>query len=147
MAMMKARSSVWSHGPTIGRETVTFRLWAPDRDEIGLRFEDGRKIAMQRRADGFFEARTPTHVGTLYRFELGDGQLVPDPASRFQPQDVHGPSELVDEDAYEWRDAGWGGRAWTDMVLYEIHLGTFTPDGSFASAIARLDHLAQLGVT
>jgi malto-oligosyltrehalose trehalohydrolase len=86
-------------------------------------------------------------AGTLYRFVLPDGTRVPDPASRFQPQDVHGPSEVIDAAAHRWTDAAWSGRPWREAVIYELHLGAFTPEGSFLAVIERLDHLAALGVT
>jgi maltooligosyltrehalose trehalohydrolase len=146
---MKAnsRSSVWSHGPTMADDSVTFRLWAPLHDEVRLEFEDGRRIPMVPKSEGFFVIQAEAAAGSLYRFRLPTGALVPDPASRFQPRDVHGPSELIDHDSYTWRDAEWRGRPWVEIVLYELHLGTFTPGGGFASAIAKLDHLASLGVT
>ena len=75
------------------------------------------------------------------------GCFVPDPASRFQPEDVHGPSEVVDPAAYAWADRDWRGRPWHEAVIYELHIGTFTPEGSFIGAIGKLDHLASLGVT
>ena len=86
-------------------------------------------------------------AGTLYRFALPDGLKVPDPASRFQPQDAHGPSEVIDAAAYRWTDLGWRGRPWHEAVLYELHIGAFTAEGTFRAAIGRLDHLARLGVT
>ena len=85
--------------------------------------------------------------GMLYRFVLPDGTRVPDPASRFQPQDVHGPSEVIDAAAHRWTDDGWLGRPWREAVIYELHLGAFTPEGTFLAAIERLDHLAALGIT
>jgi len=84
---------------------------------------------------------------TRYRFILPDGRRVPDPASRFQPEDVHGPSEVTDPAAYNWSDGDWGGRPWHHAVLYEMHIGAFTEEGSFRSAIAHLRHLATLGIT
>ncbi len=75
------------------------------------------------------------------------GQLVPDPASRFQPHDVNGPSEVIDPNAFAWQDAAWRGRPWAEAVIYELHVGTFTPQGTFAAARERLDYLRELGVT
>ena len=72
---------------------------------------------------------------------------LPDPASRHQPEDVHGPSEVVDPAAHRWTDAAWRGRPWAEAVVYELHIGAFTPEGSFRAAIERLPHLAALGVT
>ncbi|HVY14621.1 MAG TPA: alpha-amylase family glycosyl hydrolase, partial [Rhodopila sp.] len=98
--------------------------------------------------DGWHVADVPdAGPGTLYRFVLPDGLSVPDPASRFQPQDVHGPSEVVDPDHYVWNDASWHGRPWHEAVIYELHIGAFTPEGTFRAAIGRLDHLQVLGVT
>src|SRR5579871_564556 len=138
----------WRHGPAFERDGVRFRLWAPAQQRVGLRLEGSEApIPMLRRDDGFFEAfvgRLPT--GKRYRFELEDGFRTPDPASRFQPDDVHGPSELVDSRAFRWR-ADWPGLGWRDAVLYELHIGAFTPEGTFAAAIGKLDHLARLGVT
>jgi malto-oligosyltrehalose trehalohydrolase len=78
---------------------------------------------------------------------LPDGLHVPDPASRFQPMDVHGPSEVIDPAAYEWADVDWRGRPWTECIVYELHVGAFTPEGTFRSVTERLDHLGQLGIT
>ena len=85
--------------------------------------------------------------GTLYRFRLSDGLEIPDPASRYQPDDVHGPSEVIDPGAYAWRDAGWKGRPWEEAVLYELHVGAFTSEGTFRAAIGKLPALVELGVT
>ena len=86
-------------------------------------------------------------AGTRYRFVLPDGARVPDPASRYAPVGVHGPSEVIDADAFRWSDAEWRGRPWSEAVLYELHIGTFTPEGTFRAAIGKLDHLQNLGVT
>ena len=100
-------------------------------------------MPMQRRGE-WFEATVPAGVGTRYRFRLDDGTLVPDPASRFQPEDVHGPSELVDPSGYEWRHSDWRGRPWREAVIYELHAGCC---GGFAGIARELPRLAQLGVT
>jgi maltooligosyltrehalose trehalohydrolase len=101
---------------------------------------------MDRQADGFFETFIGgAKAGALYSYQLPGGAKVPDPASRFQPRDVHGPSEVIDP-AYEWRER-WSGRPWEEIVLYELHVGAFTPEGTFRAAESKLDHLAQLGVT
>jgi maltooligosyltrehalose trehalohydrolase len=103
---------------------------------------------MTRAEDGWHELTSPTcKAGTLYRFVLEDGLAVPDPASRFQPADVHGPSEVIDPAGYAWGDDGWKGRPWEECVVYELHIGAFTQQGTFRSAIERLDYLAQLGIT
>ena len=84
---------------------------------------------------------------TRYSFVLADGMRVPDPAARAQIGDVHGPSRLVDPHAYAWRTRGWRGRPWEEAVIYELHIGTFTPEGTFDGVRSKLDHLAELGVT
>src|SRR5262249_47488763 len=85
---------------------------------------------------------------TLYRFRLnGAGELRPDPASRFQPQGPHGPSQVVDPDAFSWTDAGWRGVEREGQVLYEMHVGTFTREGTWSAAERELEELASLGVT
>ena len=145
---MQPGSPSWTHGSSLEAGRVRFRLWAPAEERVSVVLEnEGRSVPMQRRAAGFFEALVANAgAGTLYRFELADGKRVPDPASRFQPQDVHGPSEVIDHAAYRWRD-DWPGRDWDDVVLYELHLGAFTAGGTFKAAIEKLDHLAELGVT
>ena len=131
---------------------VRFRFWAPGSAAVGLLLEGrGRDasgiLCMQALADGWHELTVESAgPGTLYRFVLPDGLKVPDPASRFQPQDVHGPSEVIDSAAYDWGVA-WEGRSWDEIVLYELHIGAFTPEGTFAAAILKLDHLRALGVT
>jgi len=148
MAQMNLGERIWAHGPSFERDGVRFRLWAPAMEQLSLVIEgQAEPVPMQRGSGGFFEAFVAgVRVGARYRFKLPDGTLVPDPASRFQPDDVHGASELIDHAAYPWRD-GWAGRDWEDVVLYELHVGAFTAEGTFAAAIQKLDHLAELGVT
>ncbi len=129
--------------------SVTFRLWAPDADRIQLRLE-GRPDLLGMHADGtgWHELHTTeAGIGSLYRFILPDGRDVPDPASRFQPRDVGGPSEVIAPGSFLWRDNDWHGRPWEEAVLYELHVGTFTPEGTFSAAIEKLDHLRDLGVS
>jgi malto-oligosyltrehalose trehalohydrolase len=128
---------------------VRFRVWAPDHAAIGLALDGApAPLPLDREAGGWHAlVSTAARAGSRYRFVLPDGRRVPDPASRHQPEDVHGPSEVVDPVAYPWRDGAWRGRPWHEAVLYELHIGTFTPAGTFRSAIERLDHLAALGVT
>ena len=124
-----------------------FRLWAPAHDRIDLAVEGREPRPMESIGHGWHElVARDADPGTLYRFRLPDGTLVPDPASRFQPQDVHGPSEVIDPTEHTWRDGGWAGRPWHECVLYELHVGAFTPEGTFRAAIGKLDHLVALGV-
>ena len=100
---------------------------------------------MDREQGGWFSLTTATAgPGARYRY-IVDGQAFPDPASRRQPEGVHGPSEIVDPEAYDWSDLGWRSRPWEEIVLYELHLGTFSDTGDFAGAIRHLDHIAELG--
>lgn len=141
-------ASAQPFGATVTADGVRFRVWAPGCDRLSLILDDDdRTIPMASGADGFFDIFVPgLGAGALYRYLLPNGMKVPDPASRFQPRDVDGPSEVVDPAAYVWRE-GWAGRAWDDIVLYELHVGAFTPEGTFRAAAEKLDHLVQLGVT
>jgi malto-oligosyltrehalose trehalohydrolase len=97
--------------------------------------------------DGWWECTArDARLGDQYCLVLDDGTEVPDPASRFQPDDVHGCSEIIDPHGFAWQTC-WRGRRWEEVVLYELHIGTFTPEGTFAAAIGKLDHLVKLGVT
>jgi malto-oligosyltrehalose trehalohydrolase len=131
--------------------SVRFSLWAPMHERIGIELTNSdaaTTVPMQREADGWHRLTTDRAApGSRYRFILPDGFPVPDPASRYQPADVHGPSEVVDPQVYAWRDHDWHGRPWTASVIYELHIGSFTEAGTFLGAIERLDHLVELGVT
>ena len=98
---------------------------------------------MERDAAGWARVTVPAPPGIRYRYRIDGDTLVPDPASRFQPEDVHGPSEVIDPMAYRWGDEGWRGIPAERLVFYELHVGTFTPEGTFAAARARLDHLGR----
>lgn len=124
-----------------------FRIWAPAQRRVEVALEGRADFPMRRSHDGFFEAFVKgARHGARYRFVLDDGTRVPDPASRFQPDDAHGASELVDPAAFRWR-TNWRGLDWDDVVLYELHVGAFTPEGTFAAATTKLAHLVDLGVT
>jgi maltooligosyltrehalose trehalohydrolase len=129
---------------------VRFRLWAPAarRVELVLESPPARILPLEKGADGWVELVTgEAHAGSLYRFSLDGETLVPDPASRRNGQGVHGPSEVVDPGAFEWRDDDWRPPPWRESVVYELHVGTFTPEGTFAGVAGRLQHLQRLGVT
>ena len=96
---------------------------------------------------GFHVVETAAKVGTRYVFRLADGREFPDPASRFQPDGVHGPSEIVNASAFEWTDAGFVDPSPREMIIYELHVGTFTPEGTFPAAVSRLEDLLELGIT
>jgi len=130
---------------------VRFALWAPSLEEVVLEYEfdDGTVfLPMVRDAKGWHRlVVAQAQADHRYRYRLPQGHRVPDPASRFNPDDVHGASVVIDPHAYCWQDQAWRGRPWHEVVLYELHLGTFTPEGSFAAAQARLGDLAELGIT
>jgi malto-oligosyltrehalose trehalohydrolase len=132
-------------GPRLGADGVTFRLWAPAARQVELVLD--RAHVMPSDPQGWHELTLPgVGAGALYRFRI-DGELeVPDPASAFQPHDVQGPSEVVDH-AFAWEAAGWRGRAWHEAVFLELHVGTFTPAGTFLATIDKLDHLVECGIT
>jgi maltooligosyltrehalose trehalohydrolase len=124
---------------------MTLELWAPHAEKVEIEV-DGERTPMEARGDGWF--RTGLAPGTRYAFVVdGDGPF-PDPRSQFQPHGVHGPSQVVDHDAFNWKDETWrGAGSVSGAVIYEAHIGTFTPEGTFDAAIERLDHLVSLGVT
>ena len=131
--------------------SVRFRLWAPAARQAELCLGDVNRptyLSLDQRDNGWFELVTDAvKPGTQYRFRIDDAQKVPDPASRFQPRDVHGPSEVIDPEAFFWLDHAWQGRKWEEAVIYELHVGSFTPRGTFLAACERLDYLADLGFT
>ncbi|HXE38719.1 MAG TPA: malto-oligosyltrehalose trehalohydrolase [Azonexus sp.] len=126
---------------------VRFRLWAPSARQVSLCL-DAAELTMPAVGQGWFAIDVPdARPGSRYRFRIDGGRLVPDPASRFNPEDVHGPSEVIDPAAFAWADGDWRGRPWAEAVIYELHVGSFTPDGTFAGVASRLDELAELGIT
>jgi maltooligosyltrehalose trehalohydrolase len=133
-------------GPRLDSDGVTFRLWAPGARQVELCLD--RRHAMPQQSDGWCELTVPrAKAGTRYRFRIDDELDVPDPASAFQPDDVHGPSEIIDHAAFAWQSKDWRGRPWHEAVFLELHVGTFTPAGTFRAAIEKLDHLVDCGIT
>ena len=130
---------------------TTFRVWAPAASVVSIDLEDGAvagRHAMCREDDGYFTTVVPgVAAGTRYRYRLDGGEPLPDPASRFQPDGVHGASMVVDPAAAGWNDQEWHGVPLEDFVIYELHVGTFTEDGTFAAAADRLEAIRDLGVT
>lgn len=133
------------------RGGVRFRLWAPGARRVGLCLGPpghDRELPMGADADGWHTLEVAeAGAGDLYRYRIDGGLHVPDPASRHNPDDVHGPSRVVDPAAFQWQDTAWRGRHWAEAVIYELHVGSFTPEGSFRAAMDRLDYLAELGIT
>jgi maltooligosyltrehalose trehalohydrolase len=127
-----------------------YRFWAPSLKAVQLELypnKDGAAptlIDMTPTADGWFEALAEGGAGTRYRYRINADLAVPDPVSRFQPDDVHGPSEVIDPRAYRWENTNWHGRPWEETVLYEVHVGAL---GGYAGVTRRLKEFAHLGVT
>src|SRR6476469_2459024 len=130
---------------------VHFRVWAPSRKSVEVVFDSPGSAghSLVRDNSGYFAGLAPAaRAGVRYRFRLdGEQYLYPDPASRFQPEGPHGPSQVVDPTAFRWTDDDWPGIGPEGLVLYEMHVGTFTPEGTWAAAARELPHLADLGVT
>lgn len=165
----QAQSTVHHHGMPFGTRwhgdgRVTFQLWAPTADGVALWLNvQGQETTIplepqrhpQYPNDGahwYFHTAAGIEAGTQYGFVVNGELRVPDPASRYQVtqpgvEPVHGPSVVVNPDAYHWTDADWHGRPWEETVLYELHVGTFTPEGTYRAIIPHLDRLADLGVT
>jgi maltooligosyltrehalose trehalohydrolase len=135
-------------GAVPNRTGTAFRVFAPAAKHLAVALEQDRaQHALARGDDGYWSGQVDgVRAGALYRYRLDD-TLFPDPCSRFQPQGVHGPSQVVDPRAYAWKDDAWRGVHMHGQVLYELHVGTFTPEGTFDAAITRLAGLAKLGIT
>ncbi|MGB9367883.1 MAG: malto-oligosyltrehalose trehalohydrolase [Xanthobacteraceae bacterium] len=142
---MTAFARALPFGATLIDEGRTqFRLWAPAQERVSVEIEGAAPLPMQRLADGWFEGAAHCGAGAGYRYRLQDGLAVPDPASRAQADDVHGPSLVIDPHAYRWRNTEWHGRPWEEAVLYELHAGLL---GGFDGVQRELQRLAELGIT
>ncbi|MFO7287236.1 MAG: malto-oligosyltrehalose trehalohydrolase [Gammaproteobacteria bacterium] len=134
-------------GAEISAGGTRFALWAPVAIRVDVEIDGESPRPMERRDDGFHVLTVPNAAaGRRYAYRV-DGRRVPDPASRFNPEGVEGPSEIVDPRTFDWHDEPWAGRPWHEAVLYELHVGAFTAEGTFAAAAERLPYLAELGVT
>jgi malto-oligosyltrehalose trehalohydrolase len=133
-------------GPRLTPDGALFRLWAPAAKRVDLLLD--RPHSLPRGDDGWFSTEVPgIKAGAHYKFRIDDEIDVPDPASAFQPDDVSGPSEVIDHAAYRWRTTDWRGRPWREAVVLEAHVGTFTPEGTYRAMIGKLDHLVATGIT
>lgn len=134
-------------GTQITDSGVLFNLYAQDADAIQLMI-DGRPAIQMEDRDGWKSAHVANaRAGDTYKFRLSDGLTFPDPASRFQPQGVGGPSEIIDPASYRWKTRSWRGRPWSEAVIYEAHIGAATEQGTYDAFAERLKELANLGVT
>jgi maltooligosyltrehalose trehalohydrolase len=127
-----------------------FLLWAPNTRSACVRFVSGSEgvLQMESLGRGYYRATAANlDPSSRYLCRLDDGRELPDPASRFQPEGVHGPSQIVDTSAFHWTDQNWTGRSLEESILYELHVGTYTPEGTFDGLIPYLPHLVDLGIT
>jgi maltooligosyltrehalose trehalohydrolase len=133
-------------GACLTASGASFRLWAPAAKRVDLLLD--KPHPLQRGDDGWFAADIAgIKAGTLYKFRIDDEIDVPDPASAFQPDDIAGPSEVIDHFSYRWRATAWRGRRWQETVVIETHVGTFTPEGTYRAMIGKLDDLVECGIT
>jgi len=133
-------------GPKLTADGALFQLWAPAARRVDLVLE--KPHPMIPGEDGWYAAEIPdVGAGARYKFRIDDEIDVPDPASAFQPDDVSGPSEVIDHAAYRWRASDWRGRLWHEAVILEAHVGTFTKEGTYRAMIGKLDHLVETGIT
>ncbi|GJE77698.1 malto-oligosyltrehalose trehalohydrolase [Methylorubrum suomiense] len=141
------RAHAMRFGSELAEDGVRFALWAPTADDVTL-VVDGSDHPIPEAGEGWRVATLPgVKPGARYGFRIGGDLVVPDPASRFQPDDVSGLSEVIDPNAFDWTDAAWTGRPWEEAVVYEVHVGTATPEGTYAGLEKCLDDLADLGIT
>ncbi|MEI8188827.1 MAG: malto-oligosyltrehalose trehalohydrolase [candidate division NC10 bacterium] len=133
----------------LGDGQAQFCLWAPRCTTIEVAFvrPENASFPLQRTAEGYFIGMTSAVPGTRYMYILDGKRRRTDPVARALPVGVHGPAEIADLDAFSWTDSGWRGRPLAEMVIYELHVGTFTPEGTFDAVIPRLDRLCDLGIT
>src|SRR5579885_837754 len=129
-----------------------FRVWAPKRKRVAVVFEGGdeqKTFELEREEDGYFSGLAESAGdGALYRFKLDDDDyLYPDPVSRFQPRGPHGPSRVVDPTKFRWTDEAWRGASLKGQVIYELHVGTFTREGTLDATRRALEELQRLGAT
>jgi maltooligosyltrehalose trehalohydrolase len=134
-------------GAEITDEGVRFALWAPTAREVSL-ILDGQERRIEAAEDGWYRTIAPeARAGSRYAYRIDGSLNVPDPASRFQPDDVHRESLVLNPKDYTWRDEGWTGRPWEETVLYELHVGTATPEGTYAGLMKRLEDIRDAGIT
>ena len=134
-------------GAEVAGDGVRFRVWAPARREVAVAIEGGGEHALTRQEGGYFSGIVAeAGDGTRYRFRLDGGDAFPDPASRFQPEGPHGPSQVVDPSRFEWSDRSWRGVEIGGAVLYEMHIGTYTAEGTWRAAMRHLEDLAGVGI-
>ncbi|HEX4210858.1 MAG TPA: hypothetical protein VHY56_10720, partial [Candidatus Binataceae bacterium] len=126
---------------------MRLRVWAPFAKSVKVQLET-RRIPMAKVDDGYWEIDTPDlQAGMDYFFAIDDKAPLPDPQSTFQPSGVHGASRIVDHSLFDWHDQNWNAPPLSSGIIYELHVGTFTPEGTFEAVIKHLDHFIGLGIT
>ena len=143
---VKLATAGLTYGAHLHGAEAEFRVWAPRCEEVRLEVVGRRASTMRRETDGTFALTLPAAAGDRYFYRIGD-MRVPDPVSRFLPEGVHGPTEVVDPAAFRWSDEAWRGLKLRDLIVYELHVGTFSPEGTFEGVIGRFEYLKQLGIT
>lgn len=148
---MRARVEMTPVGALPRGDATEFRVWAPGHRTVDVVLygpDAERVVRMEEAGEGWFTAAVEgAGPGSRYKYRLDGGDIFPDPAARSLPEGVHGPAEVVDPSAFRWSDEGWRGRPLEELSIYELHVGTATPEGTFDSLIGRLDDLVDLGVT
>ncbi|HJS98654.1 MAG TPA: malto-oligosyltrehalose trehalohydrolase [Terriglobales bacterium] len=144
---MKSATLNVMYGATLKNGRAEFRVWAPHVRQVTLRLMGGRDLPMQRSADGTFSLQAPAQAGDRYFYILDGQKPLPDPVSRLLPEGVHGPTAIVDPNTFAWRDYTWRGLDLRDYIIYELHVGTFSPEASFDGVVQRLDYLKSLGIS
>jgi maltooligosyltrehalose trehalohydrolase len=139
-----------SQGAEVSDSGVSYQVWAPRATHLSVEItalqKPSRSLVLERAGGGYFRGLDPAgKAGDQYQFCLDGGRLLPDPASRWQPEGVHGPSMVIDHGAFKWTDRAWRRPAFRDLVIYELHVGAFTQVGTFRSAVEKLEHVRDLG--
>ncbi len=133
----------------LGNNYCHFTVWAPLLENVAVKIitPEKRLIPMQPRGGGYWQT-TASGIApeSLYLYQLGEDTTRPDPASYFQPQGVHAPSQVVDHSIFNWKNTNWAGIELEKLIIYELHVGTFTSEGTFVAIIPRLDRLQELGI-
>ncbi|HTL46454.1 MAG TPA: malto-oligosyltrehalose trehalohydrolase [Verrucomicrobiae bacterium] len=143
-----AKNGELSLGARVEKGGVFFRVWAPSSRKVEVLFQNGRAFPLRRESRGYHSGKVPgAKAGQAYWYRLDGGEKYPDPVSRFQPRGPHGPSQVVDPAAFRWTDRAWKGAAVKGQVIYELHVGTFTREGTLDAARRQLPELKRAGIT